>query len=138
MQYSRGLMSYGYGLAMTHKAIASEGHHNSINSFFCNSSMTFSFILFDCGIYAELGTESYNDFQTSRDAFQGQENSSTSIGEIPQRFLTSSLEVFGATLLTSDQGQHGRVAVLGGSEDYTGAPYFSAMASAKLGCDMVF
>src|ERR1700761_5084487 len=34
-------------------------------------------------------------------------------------------------------GQHGRVAVIGGSEDYTGAPYFSAMASAKLGCDMV-
>ena len=33
-------------------------------------------------------------------------------------------------------GQLGRVAVIGGSEDYTGAPYFSAMASAKLGCDM--
>lgn len=26
--------------------------------------------------------------------------------------------------------------MIGGSEDYTGAPYFSAMASAKLGCDM--
>ena len=34
-------------------------------------------------------------------------------------------------------GQLGRVGVIGGSEDYTGAPYFSAMASAKLGCDMV-
>ncbi|CAI6095538.1 unnamed protein product [Clonostachys chloroleuca] len=34
------------------------------------------------------------------------------------------------------KGQLGRVAVLGGSEDYTGAPYFSAMASARLGCDM--
>lgn len=34
------------------------------------------------------------------------------------------------------KGQLGRVGVLGGSEDYTGAPYFSAMASAKLGCDM--
>jgi ATP-dependent NAD(P)H-hydrate dehydratase len=31
----------------------------------------------------------------------------------------------------------GRIAVIGGSEDYTGAPYFSAMASAKLGADMV-
>jgi len=30
----------------------------------------------------------------------------------------------------------GRVAVIGGSEDYTGAPYFSAIASAKLGADM--
>ncbi len=34
-------------------------------------------------------------------------------------------------------GQMGRVGVIGGSEDYTGAPYFSAMASARLGCDMV-
>lgn len=38
--------------------------------------------------------------------------------------------------LTSTPGQLGRVAVIGGSEDYTGAPYFSAMASAKLGADM--
>lgn len=35
------------------------------------------------------------------------------------------------------QGQMGRVAVIGGCEDYTGAPYFSAMASARLGADMV-
>ncbi|PGH37014.1 ATP-dependent (S)-NAD(P)H-hydrate dehydratase [[Emmonsia] crescens] len=34
------------------------------------------------------------------------------------------------------KGQLGRVAVIGGSADYTGAPYFSAMASARLGCDM--
>ncbi|ORY60213.1 H-hydrate dehydratase [Pseudomassariella vexata] len=34
------------------------------------------------------------------------------------------------------KGQMGRIAVIGGSVDYTGAPYFSAMASARLGCDM--
>ncbi|KAL9112059.1 MAG: hypothetical protein Q9227_003679 [Pyrenula ochraceoflavens] len=34
------------------------------------------------------------------------------------------------------KGQLGRVAVIGGSLDYTGAPYFSAMASARLGCDL--
>lgn len=34
------------------------------------------------------------------------------------------------------KGQLGRVGVIGGSEDYTGAPYFSGMASARLGCDM--
>lgn len=34
------------------------------------------------------------------------------------------------------KGQLGRVAVLGGSEDYTGAPFFSANASALLGADM--
>ncbi len=36
------------------------------------------------------------------------------------------------------KGQLGRVAVIGGSADYTGAPYFSAMASARLGCDMSY
>lgn len=40
-------------------------------------------------------------------------------------------------LETFHKGQLGRVGVFGGSEDYTGAPTFSAMASAKLGCDMV-
>ncbi|KAJ5215850.1 YjeF C-terminal domain carbohydrate kinase-like protein [Penicillium cinerascens] len=34
------------------------------------------------------------------------------------------------------KGQLGRIAVIGGCADYTGAPYFSAAASAKLGCDM--
>ncbi|KAH6724982.1 Ribokinase-like protein [Leptodontidium sp. MPI-SDFR-AT-0119] len=34
------------------------------------------------------------------------------------------------------KGQMGRIVVIGGSEDYTGAPYFSAMASARLGADM--
>jgi ATP-dependent NAD(P)H-hydrate dehydratase len=36
------------------------------------------------------------------------------------------------------KGQLGRVAVIGGSADYTGAPYFSAMASARLGCDLSY
>ncbi|KAF3928297.1 hypothetical protein AA313_de0209090 [Arthrobotrys entomopaga] len=34
------------------------------------------------------------------------------------------------------KGQMGRVAVIGGSEDYTGAPFFSANASALLGADL--
>ncbi|KAH9214562.1 hypothetical protein DL95DRAFT_389534 [Leptodontidium sp. 2 PMI_412] len=33
------------------------------------------------------------------------------------------------------EGQMGRIAVIGGSGDYTRAPYFSAMASARLGVD---
>ncbi|SZF04880.1 unnamed protein product [Blumeria hordei] len=35
------------------------------------------------------------------------------------------------------KGQMGSVAVIGGSQDYTGAPYFSAMACAKTGADLV-
>lgn len=34
-------------------------------------------------------------------------------------------------------GMLGRVGVIGGCDEYTGAPYFSAAASARLGCDMV-
>jgi ATP-dependent NAD(P)H-hydrate dehydratase len=47
-----------------------------------------------------------------------------------QRLVPPMLESF-------HKGQLGRIAVIGGSQDYTGAPYFSAMASARLGCDMV-
>ncbi|KAK0551252.1 hypothetical protein OC845_002261 [Tilletia horrida] len=34
------------------------------------------------------------------------------------------------------KGQAGRVGIVGGSKDYTGAPYFASMASMKLGADM--
>ncbi|KAK9475567.1 Ribokinase-like protein [Dipodascopsis tothii] len=34
------------------------------------------------------------------------------------------------------KGQAGRIAVVGGSEDYTGAPFFSAQAATLLGADM--
>jgi ATP-dependent NAD(P)H-hydrate dehydratase len=34
------------------------------------------------------------------------------------------------------KGQAGRIAVVGGCLDYTGAPFFSAMSSMRLGCDM--
>ncbi|KAI9171616.1 ATP-dependent (S)-NAD(P)H-hydrate dehydratase [Paramyrothecium foliicola] len=46
-----------------------------------------------------------------------------------QRLIPPMLEKF-------HKGQLGRIAVIGGSQDYAGAPYFSAMASARLGCDM--
>ncbi|KAL7672694.1 hypothetical protein ACOME3_007575 [Neoechinorhynchus agilis] len=35
------------------------------------------------------------------------------------------------------KGQCGRVAIIGGSEDYAGAPYFSAISSLKSGADYV-
>jgi len=34
------------------------------------------------------------------------------------------------------KGQAGRVGVLGGSQDYTGAPFFAAMSALRLGCDL--
>lgn len=36
------------------------------------------------------------------------------------------------------KGQAGRVGVLGGCREYTGAPYYASMSSMRLGCDMSF
>ncbi|KAG6015593.1 hypothetical protein E4U54_003296 [Claviceps lovelessii] len=62
---------------------------------------------------------------------EGPEMSATTRGILGKvrRMIPPMLEKF-------HKGQLGRVAVIGGSQDYTGAPYFSAMASARLGCDM--
>jgi len=46
-----------------------------------------------------------------------------------KKFIPPLLESF-------HKGQQGRVAVIGGCEDYTGAPFFSANASALLGADL--
>lgn len=35
------------------------------------------------------------------------------------------------------KGQCGRLAIIGGCQDYTGAPYFSGIAALSLGCDLV-
>ncbi|TQV97262.1 YjeF domain-containing protein [Cordyceps javanica] len=56
-------------------------------------------------------------------------STTTSVLSKVRRMIPPMLESF-------HKGQLGRVAVIGGSQDYTGAPYFSAMASARLGCDM--
>ncbi|KOS14420.1 ribokinase-like protein [Malassezia pachydermatis] len=36
------------------------------------------------------------------------------------------------------KGQAGRVGILGGCKEYTGAPYYASMSSMRLGCDMSF
>lgn len=36
------------------------------------------------------------------------------------------------------KGQMGRIGVLGGSKDYTGAPYYAAMAALRTGADLVY
>jgi len=37
---------------------------------------------------------------------------------------------------SAHKGQAGKVAVLGGCREYTGAPYYSAITSLKVGCDL--
>jgi len=74
-----------------------------------------------------------------RNPWESIQNDTTYAGKLPQRQEHYKFNPHAEyQLLTIVTGQLGRVAVIGGSEDYTGAPYFSAMASAKLGCDMVY
>ena len=47
-----------------------------------------------------------------------------------------SLEI--ASKIPHHKGQHGRIAVIGGSEDYTGAPYYAGISSLKLGAELAF
>lgn len=37
---------------------------------------------------------------------------------------------------TAHKGQNGRIAVIGGSFEFTGAPYYSAISSLRVGGDM--
>ncbi|KAG5190693.1 Ribokinase-like protein [Tribonema minus] len=39
---------------------------------------------------------------------------------------------------TSHKGQSGRIGVFGGSSDYTGAPYFSAISALRVGADLSY
>lgn len=36
------------------------------------------------------------------------------------------------------KGQSGRIGILGGSKDYTGAPFYAAMASLRVGADLAY
>ncbi|KAF0852483.1 mitochondrial ATP-dependent (S)-NAD(P)H-hydrate dehydratase [Andalucia godoyi] len=38
----------------------------------------------------------------------------------------------------SHKGQNGRIAVLGGALEYTGAPFFSAISALRMGCDLSY
>lgn len=53
-----------------------------------------------------------------------------------RQLLEAARQMIPPMLPSFHKGQMGRIAVIGGSEDYTGAPYFSAMASGRLGADM--
>lgn len=35
------------------------------------------------------------------------------------------------------KGEAGRIGIIGGSSEYTGAPYYAGIAALKFGCDLV-
>lgn len=53
-----------------------------------------------------------------------------------QDILTVLTKVFPPLLPTSRKGDNGRIAVIGGSLEFTGAPFYSAISSLKVGGDL--
>jgi ATP-dependent NAD(P)H-hydrate dehydratase len=52
--------------------------------------------------------------------------------------MSRALALIPALTFASHKGQHGRVGVLGGSLEYTGAPYYAGMSALKAGADLSF
>ncbi|KFY40536.1 hypothetical protein V495_05409 [Pseudogymnoascus sp. VKM F-4514 (FW-929)] len=70
------------------------------------------------------------------DAAGSMSSDSSKMSQATRELLRKAKKMVPPMLEKFHKGQMGRIAVIGGSEDYTGAPYFSAMASARLGADM--
>lgn len=50
--------------------------------------------------------------------------------------LKKMVSIFPKLIPTASKGQSGRVAVVGGSFEFTGAPYYSAISALRVGADL--
>ncbi|WFD18097.1 ATP-dependent NAD(P)H-hydrate dehydratase [Malassezia caprae] len=57
---------------------------------------------------------------------------------VPRHWVSQVKTIISPLLPELHKGQAGRVGVLGGCREYTGAPYYASMSSMRLGCDMSF
>lgn len=55
-----------------------------------------------------------------------------------QYCITTLSKVFPPLTNNSKKGDNGRVAVIGGSLEFTGAPYYAAISSLKVGGDLAY
>ncbi|XP_044729792.1 ATP-dependent (S)-NAD(P)H-hydrate dehydratase [Chrysoperla carnea] len=53
-------------------------------------------------------------------------------------FLNLSKQIVPKITLLKRKGEYGRVGIIGGSKEYTGAPYFAAISALKVGADLVY
>jgi len=53
------------------------------------------------------------------------------------KFIRSMKKLIPPLNYSSHKGQSGRIAVIGGSEEFTGAPYFAAISALKVGADLI-
>jgi ATP-dependent NAD(P)H-hydrate dehydratase len=47
-------------------------------------------------------------------------------------------EIIPTLVFNSHKGQNGRIGILGGSIDYTGAPYYAGQSALKYGADLAY
>ena len=53
-----------------------------------------------------------------------------------REILSTLLKIFPSLHPTMRKGENGRIAVIGGSFEFTGAPFYSAISSLKVGADL--
>ncbi|XP_059059059.1 ATP-dependent (S)-NAD(P)H-hydrate dehydratase-like [Achroia grisella] len=65
-------------------------------------------------------------------------NECTHLHELKDQNLTALMKAIIPELEGKSKGDAGRIGIIGGSVEYTGAPYFSAISALKVGADLVY
>ncbi|TMW40228.1 hypothetical protein DOY81_014692 [Sarcophaga bullata] len=102
-----------------------------LNQFKCLPSPTISN---SCSFYSQQMLES-----ASASPHASSSTSNTNNMEIPvqtQKLLRLSRTIIPKLTDCKHKGQYGRIGVVGGSVEYTGAPYFAAISALKVGADL--
>ncbi|PWZ01767.1 H-hydrate dehydratase [Testicularia cyperi] len=61
-----------------------------------------------------------------------------SVGSTQQAIMQHVKSIIPPLASNRHKGQAGRIGIVGGSKDYTGAPFFASMSSMRFGCDMSY
>jgi ATP-dependent NAD(P)H-hydrate dehydratase len=58
---------------------------------------------------------------------------------LPVKYFLKKKNYFSVPQLTNNmhKGEAGRIGIIGGSLEYTGAPYYAGISALKVGCDLV-
>lgn len=69
---------------------------------------------------------------------QGPSSLSSDRQQSDQKMIRQMKSLIPPLSFNTHKGQAGRIAVIGGSQEYTGAPYFAAISALKVGADLVY
>lgn len=89
-----------------------------------------------CSFYTQTHQQQQQINKTSNATSQQHLNIGMEIPIQTQKLLKLSRTVIPRLTDSKHKGQYGRIGVVGGSLEYTGAPYFAAISSLKVGADL--